>query len=304
VRGRILAPQVAKFARSIPGSCERRRFRQFVGVLAPTVLREGSMTNGLQERWGRETRLLVLIVVVSVAVLLVLARFRFPAATLEIAPPTPSPLANLARRAPFEELSEAVAGTAGRISPRVLVVRLRPVQPSPPARGGRGTAEPHQDVTRLAIGLRVRPDVAVVRVPSGMMPVELVESSQAVEIVGADSKRELAAIRVPAGADPALEAAADPFAGFAFVGEATPTSGGPSVHPVFIGRIGVRQHEQWPAALTSVDSADVTDGSVLFTIDGRLIGMVLRDSDGAALITPPVMEVAVGALLAPPGGAS
>ena len=94
------------------------------------------MTNGLQERWGRETRLLVLIVVVSLAVLLVLARFRFPAASIDVAPSAaPSPLANLVSRAAFEDLAEAMASTATRVAPRVVVVRVTAVRPT--ARTGR-----------------------------------------------------------------------------------------------------------------------------------------------------------------------
>jgi hypothetical protein len=260
------------------------------------------MTNGLQERWGRETRLLVLIVVVSLAVLLVLARFRFPAATLNVAPPTPSPLSNLVSRAAFEELSEALASTANRITPKVVVVRLAPVRPPAPARGGRGATDHVQNGTKLVLGLRVRPDLALVRVPAGMMPAELVGSSQQPEIVGADSRRELALIRVPASADDAIEANPDLFGGFAYLGEATATVDGPTLQPVFIGRTGQRQHERWPVALTGIDNPNVSDGSLLFTIDGRLIGLVVRDAAGAAVVPFAVIDAAVNELLSGPGG--
>ena len=58
-------------------------------------------------------------------------------------------------------------------------------------RGGRGT-EHTANATKLVLGFRVRPDLALVRVPAGMMPTELLDTSQQPEIVGADSKRELA----------------------------------------------------------------------------------------------------------------
>jgi hypothetical protein len=262
------------------------------------------MTNGLQERWGRETRLLVLIVVVSLAVLLVLARFRFPAATLSVAPAAPSPLSNLVSRAAFEELAEAMASTANRITPKVVVVRLAPVRPPAAARGGRGAdPSPNGMGTTLVLGLRVRPDLALVRVPAGMMPAELVDVSLQPEIVGADSKRELALIRLPASADGAIEPA-DPFVGFAYLGEATATFDGPTLQPVFIGRTGQRQHERWPAALTGIDNRNVSDGSILFTIDGRLIGLVVHDAAGTAVVPPAVIDTAVNELLSGPGGAS
>ena len=262
------------------------------------------MTNGLQERWGRETRLLVLIVVVSLAVLLVLARFRFPAATLDVPSPAPSPLANLVNRAAFEELSEAMASTANRIAPRVVVVRMGPVRPPVAARGGRGTADHQPNGTKLALGLRVRADLALVRVPAGMVPTELVGSTQPVEIVSADSKREIALIRLPPSADGTIDATAEPFSGFAYLGEATATMDGPTLQPVFIGRTGTRQHERWPSALTGVDNASVADGSLLFTIEGRLIGLAVRDAAGAAVVPPSLIETAVVELLSSPGGPS
>jgi hypothetical protein len=261
------------------------------------------MTNGLQERWGRETRLLVLIVVVSLAVLLVLARFRFPAATLDVAPPAPSPLANLVSRAAFEELSEAMASTANRITPRVVVVRIVSERPAPGARAGRG-ADPPPIQTRLVLALRVRTDLALMRVPAGMMPAELVDSAQQPALVGADSNRELALVRLPASGDGAVDALAEPFGGFTYVGEATATINGPTLQPVFIGRTGSRQHERWPAPLTSLDNANVVDGALLFTIQGRLVGLVVRDADGAAVVPPPVLDTAVSDLIAGAGGGS
>lgn len=262
------------------------------------------MTNGLQERWGRETRLLVLIVVVSLAVLLVLARFRFPAATLDVSPPAPSPLANLVSRAAFEELSEAMASTANRIGPRVVVVRLGPASAAAAARGGRGTPEHSPTASRLTLGLRVRPDLALVRVPAGMMPTALGDSSQPAEIVGSDSKREIALIRLPTTGEGSIETTTEAFTGFAYLGEATATVDGPTLQPIFIGRTGARQHERWPSALTGVDNANVTDGSLLFTVDGRLIGLAVRDAAGTAVVPPAVIETAVAELLSGPGGPS
>jgi hypothetical protein len=261
------------------------------------------MTNGLQERWGRETRLLVLIVVVSLAVLLVLARFRFPAATLDVAPPAPSPLANLVSRAAFEELSEAMAATANQIAPRIVVVRIGPARSSSAARAGRGAVD-HPNESKLALGLRVRPDLALVRVPTGMIPTELIDSTQPVEIVAADSKREIALIRLPPSGDGTIETATEPFSGFAYLGEATATRDGLTLQPVFIGRTGARPHERWPSALTGVDNASVTDGSLLFTIEGRLIGLAVRDGASVAVVPPPMIEAAVVELLSVSGGAS
>ncbi len=94
------------------------------------------------------------------------------------------------------------------------------------------------------------------------------------------------------------------FSGFAYLGEATATMDGPTLQPVFIGRTGTRQHERWPAALTGVDNANVSDGSLLFTIEGRLIGLAVRDAAGVAVVPPSVIDTAVIELLSGPGGAS
>ena len=89
------------------------------------------------------------------------------------------------------------------------------------------------------LGLRVRPDLALVRVPAGMIPTELVDpAGQTVEIVGADSKREIALVKLPAAVDSTLEATSEAFSGFAYLGQATATVDGPTVQPVFIGRTG------------------------------------------------------------------
>jgi hypothetical protein len=53
-----------------------------------------------------------------------------------------------------------------------------------------------------------------------------------------------------------------------------------------------------------VDNANVSDGSLLFTINGRLIGLAVRDAGGVAVVPPSVIETAVIALLSVPGGAS
>lgn len=267
------------------------------------------MTNGLQERWGRETRLLVLIVVVSLAVLLGLARFRFPTATLDDAPPAPSPLANLASRAVFDELSDAMAATAGRIGPRVIAVRLEP-QRAATARGGRGrqsgrgAAGDRQDGGRYVPGLRVRSDLALVRVPAGMAPATLADSTDPVEVVHADAKREIALVRVPSAIESALETGPETLAGFTYLAEVTATADGPTVQPMFIGRTGSHEHDPWPAALTSIDNAGAVDGAWLFTIEGRLIGLVVRDDDGAAVVPPAMLESAVTELLSASGAAS
>jgi hypothetical protein len=102
---------------------------------------------------------------------------------------------------------------------------------------------------------------------------------------------------VPSLANGIIEAAPEPFDGFSYLGEATATVDGPTLQPIFIGRTGARSHERWPAALIGVDNANVIDGSLMFTIEGRLVGFAVRDPTGAAIVPPPVIETAVLELL-------
>jgi hypothetical protein len=125
-------------------------------------------TNGIDERTGRETRLLVLVVIIALGVLVVLARFRFPGSDIGSMSPSPGPLAGLAARATFDDMAETIAGLLKRVSPSIVIVRLEPIEvPAPPARGS--AAAPRQapppaplPEPRLQPALRVRSDLALV----------------------------------------------------------------------------------------------------------------------------------------------
>lgn len=256
-------------------------------------------TNGFHERSGRETRLLVLIVVVSLGVLLVLARFRFPASTLSVTPPVPSPLANLASRAAFRDLSDTIVTAYDNISPRIAVVRLEEVSAPVNGRGrSNGVSEPSALETRLATALRVRRDVGLVFVPDGFH-VATVAGVDA-EPIAADPARGIQLVRVPA-VEIGPEASLEGFTGFSFVVQVTATDAGPSVQPVFIGRTGAREDNRWPSGVLGVDHPSLAAGSFLFTLEGRLIGLVIRDNTAAAVVPPSAIQDAVARLTAAAG---
>jgi hypothetical protein len=261
-------------------------------------------TNGFQERSGRETRLLALIVIVSLGVLLVLARFRFPAATLSVAPPVPTPLSNLASRAAFRDLSDAIVTAYDAISPRVVVVRLDEAAPpaAPPARGKSAEPPPAPPATRLAAAVRVRPDVAVLAVPEGFRVGRV--AGMEPQGVAADQGRALTVVRVPPRPDARLDAGVEGFTGFSFVIQVTATETGPSVQPIFIGRTGAREDARWPSGVVAVDHATVPEGAFLFTLEGRFLGMVIRTGAVAAIVPPSAIEHAAAALIAAAGAGS
>ena len=259
-------------------------------------------TNGLQDRSGRETRLLVLIVVVSLALLLVLARFRFPAATLNVTPPVPSPLANLASRAAFSDLSAAMVTAFDRIAPRVTAVRLRPPKPAPAVRRG-GAAPPvaPESPVSIAPALRVRPDLAVVVLREGLEIAAMAESGLPADVVAVHPSRGLALVRVPVVEDPRFETL-DGFGGFAYVVEVRAIEVGPSVRPVFVSRTWPRGHPQWPSGVIGIDGPDLEPGAFVFALEGQLVGFVLKDAAGVAIVPPAALEAAI-AEFAPAAGA-
>ena len=249
-------------------------------------------TDGVQAHRGRETRLLVLVVVVSIAVLLVLARFRFPAATLS-APPPPSPLAGLSGRAAFDDLAQAMSTLLSRVSGRVVVVEVGAEKVAP--RTARSGVVP--EITRRAIALRVGPDVALVHVAPGLRPEAFVGDTRPIEVVAAGPKRELALVRLPTSADAGSELGTDGFSGFAYVGAIEPTAGGPTIQPLFVGRLNAISDPRWPSPVTALgETGAASAGSFLFAVDGRLVGMIVRDGVDASIVSASSLQTAVGEL--------
>jgi hypothetical protein len=268
--------------------------------------------NGFRERWGRETRLLVLVVVVSLAVLLLLARFRFPASTLNVSAPTPSPLAGLAGRADFEDLAGTVKALRARLASKLVVVQYDAVR-EPAGRGptrGAGSRSGAAAVLQepavppsLLVGLRVRADLALVHVPAGLYPASVLGSSGPAEVAAANTRRAIALVRIPSVSDFRPDPSLDPFEGFDYVGQVEGTAYGPTLQPVFVGRVDPVVDAEWPSALLAVGQAPhLSNGAFVFSMAGRFIGMIVRDTSGAMLVPASVLETAVNELA--PGGAT
>jgi len=268
--------------------------------------------NGFQERWGRETRLLVLVVVVSLAVLLLLARFRFPASTLSVSAPTPSPLAGLAGRADFEDLAGTVKALRARLAPKLVVVQYEVREPAAgrgPTRGAGSRsgapAVPQEPAVppSLLVGWRVRPDLALVHVPSGLYPASVLGLSGPAEVVAANPQQAIALVRISSVSDFRPDPSLDPFEGFDYVGQVEGTAYGPTLQPVFVGRVDPVVDAEWPSALLAIGQApQLSNGAFVFSIAGRFIGMIVRDARGAMLVPASVLEAAVNELA--PGGAT
>jgi hypothetical protein len=246
-------------------------------------------TNTPDERSGRETRLLVLVIVVAVGVLLVLARFRFPAAEFDTVTSTPGPIARLAARTTFEDLAATMGELIGRVTPSVVLVQLEPTMTGELPRDGSEIplSRERQKAARLAPAIRLEPDLALLHLPAGMAVSADQMLTERAQLVVADVPRQVALVRVPEQfAGGSLPIPYDGFTGFSFVGVVEAATGGPTARPVFIGRADVSSDIRWTSPVLSVGGhADVLPGSLIFALDGRFVGLAMRDA-GALVIVP------------------
>jgi hypothetical protein len=237
--------------------------------------------NDMQERWGRETRMLVLVVIVSLAVLLVLARFRFPTPNLTVAPPVQGPLAGLAGRSAFDDLAASLNTLLARVSPRMTDVRVKSA-PVPETRGRGRAAEPVATVSQVVPALRVRSDLAVLFMPAGATIAEG-DAGAAMDVAALDVQREVGLVRlapVDLPSEPPLN-----FAGFVYVGVISATPAGLTITPAFVGRADRAVDPLWRGLVYMVDGGtDLRVGAFAFTMDGRLVGFVARGSAGTVIV--------------------
>jgi hypothetical protein len=266
--------------------------------------------NGPEPTSGRETRLLVLVVVVSLAVLLLLARFQFPEANIATVNPSAGPLAGMAARATFEEMSATLAGLLTRAAPSVEIVRLEPLpadEPGAPARPSEPSSTPPAAPVgpRFGAAIRLRSDLAILHVPAGWRPVALRDESNPIEVVFSDTDREVVVVRLPSPLSPGVSppAAASGAIAFLYVALIQATRSGPTIQPAFVGRTDIETDARWSAPLLVVrGNASVPIGALVYAIDGRLIGLASRHEAGVAIVPAAALDDAMAQLTS--GGAS
>ncbi len=232
---------------------------------------------------SRETRLLAATIVVSIAVLLVLSQFRYPATSAEgrdVA--AAQPLARLAARAAFDDLSLAVRELAARVDGSLLVVRV--------LGSGSGVDDPAPPGTgvRLLPALRVRDDAAVVAVSEGMTIDGIVGVPGRPTTVARDPVRGLAVVRVPSTSAPVLSIreGVQPLPSPGYVVGAEASMAGAARRPVFVGRSDSLGDPRWDTPLFTMGRGAAGDiGAPVFLLDGRLAG-VLTATDGEPTLVP------------------
>jgi hypothetical protein len=255
--------------------------------------------NGNDERPARETRLLVLVIVVSLAVLFLLARFRFPATGLVAGPPSPGPLDRLAARATYDDLSSTIATVVKRLEPSVIIVQIDAAPADDKEKSAKekaAAASQPPPAARLLPGIRLRPDLALVHVPAGMQVSPAQTFGGPTAVFASDPKREIALVRVPSLQDSAtgVPNVIELFPGFSYVAVVEAAMGGPTARPVFVGRLDPSVDDRWqPSPLLIGGTSPAPAGSLLFALDGRLIGMVLPQFGTLAVVPPTALNSVV-----------
>ena len=70
--------------------------------------------------------------------------------------------------------------------------------------------------------------------------------------------------------------------------------GGPSARPAFIGRLDTSVDDRWqPSPLLIGGVSEASAGSLLFAVDGRLIGMVLPQFGTLTVVPPAALNAVV-----------
>lgn len=233
---------------------------------------------------SRETRLLAATIAVSVLVLLVLGRFRFPTGTEGgVDAVQTQPLARLASRAAFDDLSLAITQLNSRVAPSLVVLRLS----TPSGLQGAGVPRP---ATSFVPAIRVRDDVALTRLPRTARVEGIVGAPGAVSVVGADPVRELALVRIPSQPAQvlAVREGSAPLASPGYVAMASASRTGVALQPLFVGRSDVQPDPRWDAPLLTLGPGSRAEaGAPVFTLDGRLAGLATTaDEEGVVLLVP------------------
>jgi S1-C subfamily serine protease len=237
-------------------------------------------------RISRDTRWLLIIIAVSIAALSILARVRFRDGA-RIPGPIAPVLSQLKPRSSFEEMTVAI----GELLPRLRAIVVPLALPA-----DAGTGDTFVPAISIADGL-----VAAVA-PSAGRP-------SAPAIARFDKSTRLAVVRLPEGATnrmPAVWEPADAPQPRVFAAVTAP-SGQVTARPVFVAALTASTSARWASRIWVLgDAPPLTEGSLLFTLEGALAGVVVTlDGRQAVVPWPAVVSEAERVLAAPdapPGG--
>jgi hypothetical protein len=232
-----------------------------------------------ETRVSRETRLLILVIGIAVVVLFVLAYFRFPGAEVRLATVTPAGLDRLAAKASYDDLAVAIQTAMQGVEQSVVVFDLE------------GTPEgSKQPEHRRAQLIRLRDGLGVGVQPLGFKVAEASGAQDGPIVRALDPRGLVIAVLTSQNSPGRTASVISDYQGFSYVAVVEPATGGPTASPQFIGRLDVVRDEKWRGDLLVPGGSNALPvGSLIFLLDGRFIGLVVRSSDGVHAIAPAVL---------------
>ena len=242
-------------------------------------------TSPYRPRVSRETRLLLTAGLLAIAVLWLLARVRFRDLP---SPPSPIPavLSQLATGPKYDALSEEIGDLSSRLAGTLVLLAAASSEPAAARRAS-------------LVALRHRDDLAV----AWLQPGARIDGAA---LVARDAASGIAVVRLPGratGGPPSLwtpRRAERPR--YLVASDAAATT--VALRPVFIGTLEPIGSALWTDALWAVPaSSDVAPGTFLFTSTGTLVGLVIGQGDGRAIVPGPTLLAEADRLLARSGTA-
>ena len=236
---------------------------------------------------SRETRLLLVTIAISIAMLLVLARFRFPQRQPASFDAPAAPLERLAARATYDELATILRTLDETISDSVFAVRVD---------DSRTDAARHDGI------------VPAVRLPSGRIVALLGRGRRVLDVVGGgeasaaaiDAARGVAVLNLPSTTAPIAELRSSNVrpAAPGYLAAIEGTEAGPAVRPMYFGRVDSIHDPRWSVPLLRFSALQqlLPYGAVIFTLEGRLLGLGFPDGRDLLLIPAEVLEETAGRL--------
>ena len=239
-------------------------------------------------RPSHESRLLIVTITVSALVLLLLAQLRFPDA-IDVGEPALAPLDRLAASPSYDQLASSIARVEATIGPSIFVLRLAPDTESPPLRLA-DLLVPPQETTRTIRHvpvLRIGTTTALAAIDGEARIDGIVgpfDPRATATIIGSDPIRRVAALRVSGSPTRVpsyvpLNALQTPTYIVAVEG----THAGVTIRPVFLGRGARFTDPRWTEPLVPLGGAPVIPGSLIFTLAGQFLGLVVAEGDTLAI---------------------
>ena len=219
-------------------------------------------------RVSRETRLLLATIFISLAALWALARKRFPERPVTTNP-VPPLLTQLNVPAGFEDLASAVSSLDARVLPSLAQVGS-------------------------SMSLRVRDNVGA------LLLAQPQETAGEFTVIARDPASGLTLVTIPGAPAPQLTAAdigRPERPRYMIASDVSPV--GPSLRPVFIGRLHPVSTPAWPGEIWALPvRTEVSPGDFLFTTEGALVGLVIAHGGARAAVPGATVLRAVDDLFA------